>query len=86
MPSTKQLISQFNNMQAQPLIEVQGSNGEYYVFDVIVNRNYLKADCTTHDIKDTNIRWDTCFSLDEHLENLLESIHDKIGYHFEEDE
>ena len=84
MPSTKQLISQFNNMQAQPLIEVQGSNGEYYVFDVIVNRNYLKADCTTHDIKDTNIRWDTCFSLDSHLENLLEEIHEKIGYYFEQ--
>ena len=72
MPTTKQLLHEFHQMQCQPLIEVQGENAEYYVFDVSTNRNYLKASCETHDIKDINVRWDTCFSLDEHLESALE--------------
>ena len=85
MSHTAKLISEFNNMRCQPLIEVKGENNEYYVFDVSVNRNYLKASCDTHSMKDVNVRWDTCFSLDSHLENLLEEIHDKIGYCTEED-
>jgi hypothetical protein len=84
MTHTAKLLSEFDNMTAQPLIEVKGENNEYYVFDVSVNRNYLKARCTTHSIKVINVRWDTCFSLDGHLETLLEEIHDIIGYSIEE--
>jgi hypothetical protein len=84
MSATSKLIADFNNMQCQPLIEVKGENGEYHVFDVLVNQNYIKASCTTHSIKDVNVRWDTYFNLDAHLETLMEEIHDKIGYSLEE--
>ena len=80
MSATANLIQEFKDMKAMPLIEVKGENGEYYVFDVLVNRNYIKASCNTHSMKDVNVRWDTCYSLDEHLQSLLEDIHDKIGY------
>jgi hypothetical protein len=74
MSATNDLIEEFSNMKKMRIIEVEGSNGEYFVFNVSVNQNYLKGSCTTHDLKDVNIRWDTCFSLDEHLETLLEKI------------
>ena len=80
---TQELRNEFASMKCHPYIEMQGEDGDYYNFNLSTNRNYLKCECSTHNLKIINVRWDNYLSLDSHLEGIVEDIYEIIGHYYE---
>ena len=61
------LLDQFNEMQSKPIFELEDSNGDLKVYTIQANEAGLQ-------VLYTNIfqPWDDIFSLDEHLQALVE--------------
>ena len=64
------------NTSGNSIIELQDNNGEYHIFHILHN-DYVIAygtACNTGFMQDGYIVKDECFSLDEHLQALIEDL------------
>jgi hypothetical protein len=74
--TTAEMIKEFNDSTLIKIFEMPVKNvltgeDDYIVWTVGVNCNYIGADAS-EDLKTENVRWDTIFTLDSHLETLHE--------------
>ena len=66
------LLEQFNNMQKMPIIEINkadynGGDDDYEIYNITADKKGLYAGSLF-------VGWDVTFSLDEHLQTLMELI------------
>ncbi len=67
-----ELIFQFNNMKCYPTIEVELEGGDYAIYNLHADKEGLHTSCGI------TVSWDINFSLDNHLEAMLDEINQTI--------
>jgi len=66
-----ELIFQFENMRAMPIIEIE-INGDYAIYNLHADKEGIHTSCGL------SVEWDINFSLDSHLEAMLDEINQTI--------
>jgi hypothetical protein len=64
-----EMIKEFNEMEKDPIIEIELENGDYEIFYLFTTPYGIQVRNT-----DILIKWDYCFSLDEHVQTVYAAI------------
>lgn len=70
----QELLNEFINIDKIPMFEIQGSDDEFYYDYIVADDKGLRM----NNFNNTFVAWDEYFSLDEHLEQLLELFTDEV--------